>query len=209
MSDNGPQFSADVFSTFSNDYGFTHITSSPRFPQFNGEAERAVKTIKVLLKKCDDRNEDHYLALMAYRVTPLECGYSPAELLTSCMLQTNVPTFYNQLQPKVPNLSSLQEKEQKIRGRQKHNFDSSHNAQSLIPLNSGDDVWLPKEETTAKIQSSAGFRSYNVTTSNENTIRRNRKHLATLPTQNDSNENQRTSGRIVKPPIRFSDEQYP
>ena len=46
MSDNGPQFSADVFSTFSNDYGFTHITKSPQFPQSNGEAERAVKTVK-------------------------------------------------------------------------------------------------------------------------------------------------------------------
>ena len=86
MSDNSSQFSADVFSTFSNDYGFTHITSSPRFPQSNGEAERAVKTVKALLKKCDDRNKDHYLALMAYRVTPLEFGYSPAELLMSRML---------------------------------------------------------------------------------------------------------------------------
>ena len=66
MSDNGPQFSADVFSTFSNDYGFTHITSSPRFPQSNGETEHAVKTVKALLKKCDDRNEGHYFALMDY-----------------------------------------------------------------------------------------------------------------------------------------------
>ena len=74
--------------------------------------------VKALLKKCDDRNEDHYLSLMAYRVTPLECGYSPAELLMSCMLRTNVLIFYKQLQPKVPNLSSLQEKEQKIRGGQ-------------------------------------------------------------------------------------------
>ena len=155
-------------------------------------------------------NEDHYLALMAYRITPLECGYSPAELLMSRMLQKNVPTFHKQLQPKVPNVSSVQEKEQKIRGRQKHNLDSRCNARSLIPLNSGDDAWLPKEETTAKVQSSAGSRSYNLTTSNGNTIRRNRKHLITLPTQNDSNENQRTSsGIIVKPPIRFSDEQYP
>ena len=138
---------------------------------------------------------------MAYRVTPLECGYSPAELLMSCMLQTNVPTFYKQLQPKVPNLSFLQEKEQKIRGRQKYNFDSRHNAQSLIPLNSGNDVWLPKEETTAKVQSNVRSRSYNVTTSNGNKKWRNRKHLITLPSQNDSNENQQRtcSGRIVKP----------
>ena len=97
-----------------------------------------------------------------------------------------------------------------IRRRQKHNFDSRHNARSLIPLNSGYDVWLPKEETTAKVQSIAGSRSHNVTTSNGNMIRRNRKHLITIPTQNDSNQNQRTSsGRMVKPPTRFSDEQYP
>ena len=86
MSDNSPQFLADVFSTFSNDYGFTHITSSPQFPQSNGEAEYTVKTVKALLKKCDDRKEDHYLALIAYRVTHLECRYSPAELLMSHML---------------------------------------------------------------------------------------------------------------------------
>ena len=58
---------------------------------------------------------------------PTECGYSPAELLTSHMLRTNVPTCYKQLQPKLPNLSTMQEKEQKIRGKQKHKFDSRHN----------------------------------------------------------------------------------
>ena len=62
MSDNGPQFSAEVFTIFSRDYGFTHVTSSPRFPQYNGKAERAVKTAKSLLKKSDDRKEDLYLA---------------------------------------------------------------------------------------------------------------------------------------------------
>ena len=69
MSDNGAQFSADVFLTFSNNYGFTHITSSPRFPQSNGKAEHAVKTVKTLLKICDDR-KNNYLVLMGYQVTP-------------------------------------------------------------------------------------------------------------------------------------------
>ena len=80
-------------STFSNHYGFTHIkVYSPQFPQFNREADWAVKTVKDLLKKCDGRKEDHYLAPIAYQVTPLERGYSPAELLMSHMLPTNVPT---------------------------------------------------------------------------------------------------------------------
>ena len=44
MSDNGPRFSSASFSTFADTYGFTHTTSSPRYPQSNGESERAVRT---------------------------------------------------------------------------------------------------------------------------------------------------------------------
>ena len=58
MSDNGPQISAHVFSTFSTDYGFTHITSSALFSQSNRAAECAVKAIKALLKKCDDMQKE-------------------------------------------------------------------------------------------------------------------------------------------------------
>ena len=49
MSDNGPH--NYVFAEFPKNYGFNHITSSPRYPQSNGEAEWAAKTIKQLLKK--------------------------------------------------------------------------------------------------------------------------------------------------------------
>ena len=51
MSDNGTQYSCDAFSEFAREYQFRHLTSSPLYPQSNGEAERAVKTIKGLLKK--------------------------------------------------------------------------------------------------------------------------------------------------------------
>ena len=54
ISDNGPQYSSLAFKEFSNNYGFVHTTSSPKYPQANGEAERAVQTIASLLKKVQD-----------------------------------------------------------------------------------------------------------------------------------------------------------
>ena len=87
VSDNGPQFASWDFSKFAKAYDFVHTTSSPRYPQSNGEAERAVRTIKALLKKADDP----LLALLAYRSTPLKNGYSPAELLMCRRLCTTVP----------------------------------------------------------------------------------------------------------------------
>ncbi len=73
FSDNGPQFSSQTFACFAADYGFSHITSSPRFSQSNGEVERHVQMVKHLLSKANDP----YLAMPAYRTTPLPNGYSP------------------------------------------------------------------------------------------------------------------------------------
>ena len=51
LSDNGPQFASAAYRQFAENFQFEHITSSPYYPQSNGEAERAVGTIKSLLKK--------------------------------------------------------------------------------------------------------------------------------------------------------------
>lgn len=87
ISDNGPQFDAESFRKFAVSYEFAHVTSSPRYPQANGEVERAVRTAKSFLRK----NEDIFNALLTYRSTPLQNGLSPSELLMGRRLRTQLP----------------------------------------------------------------------------------------------------------------------
>ena len=39
VSDNGPQYSSEAYAAFARQYQFEHVTSSPRYPQSNGEAQ--------------------------------------------------------------------------------------------------------------------------------------------------------------------------
>ena len=172
ISDNGPQFSSRDFSLFSKSYGFTHSTSSPKHPQGNGEAERAVRTVKSLLRK----SEDPFLALMAYRATPLRNGYSPAELLMGRKLRTTVPITTDLLHPKLPDYSLVVDKEAQSREKQKKTFDSRHNAREPRVFTQGDTVWIPDMKTSGKVQNQVSARSYEVATP-LGSLRRNREHL--------------------------------
>ena len=164
ISDNGPQYSSSLFTKFSREYKFNHITSSPRYPQANGEAERAVKTIKAMLDKCSDP----YLGLLAYRTTPLENGYSPAELLMGRKLQSTLPVIKSLLMPKAPPFEPLMQKEEnfKRRRKMKQYFDQHHKAKSSRPLQKGEEVCLPDTSASGTVQAEVAPRSYLVHTDN-------------------------------------------
>ncbi|GBL75014.1 hypothetical protein AVEN_243810-1 [Araneus ventricosus] len=129
-SDNGSQF--DPVKTvelkdFAKSYGFTHISSSPKFSQSNGLIEAALKTIKARIKK----SMDPYLALMAYRATPLENGFSPSELLMGRRINTTLPVAKTQLQPYSVNKKVLEAKEERRIEGQKTNYDKHHGVRNL------------------------------------------------------------------------------
>ncbi|XP_014678509.1 PREDICTED: uncharacterized protein K02A2.6-like [Priapulus caudatus] len=96
--DNGPCYDSAEFKQFSEDWGFRHTTSSPRYPNSNGLAERTVQTVKNIIRKSKESGEDPQLGLLAYRSTPMENGYSPAQMLMGRRIRTNLPIRTNLLE---------------------------------------------------------------------------------------------------------------
>ena len=176
-SDNGPQFASEYFRKFAREWGFSHVTSSPHFPQSNGEAERAVRTIKGILKK----SSDPYLGLMAYRAAPLANGHSPAELLMGRKIRTPIPVIPSQLNPGWTDMDNLKRTEQTYRQKQKQNYDRRHRAHDMPLLQQGDHVWVKDTLERGTVVSNASTpRSYIVETP-RGTLRRNRYHLSPTP----------------------------
>ena len=134
--DNGPQFSSAEFMKFCQDYQITHITSSPHFPQSNGEAERAVQTVKRLWKKCKDK----HLALLDYRTTSIAgINLSPAQLLMGRRPRNKLPTRYQLLEPSPVNSKQVKQ----CFTKQKQMQEKYHNKKAgpdLPPLRPGDPV---------------------------------------------------------------------
>lgn len=178
MSDNGPQFSGLAFTSFADLFGFRHITSSLRFPQSNGEAERAVQTVKNLLKK----SADPYLPLLAYRATPLQSGYSPAQLLMGRCLRTTVPTLPCQLDPALPDCVAFKQKEKERGISDAANYNRRHRTIPLSVLSPVEQVWVTDAKSSGTVlQNHSTPRSYLVDLP-QVVVRRNRQHLISLHT---------------------------
>lgn len=123
VSDNGPQFASGEFNNFAKKYSFSHITSSPHFPQSNGQAERTVQTIKKILTEAEDPS----MAMLVYRSTPYSwCSRSPVELLMGRHIRSNIPQVKAQLIPAWDYLKDFRQKNQDYKMKQKDDYDSRH-----------------------------------------------------------------------------------
>lgn len=174
--DCGTQFKSK-FVEFSKKYNFRHITSSPYYAQSNGCAEAGVKVAKNLLKK----NEDVQLALLVYRNTPLECGYSPSELLFNRKIREILPMFPDKLNEIANFHNNFQRKRQQFREKMATNYNKRHKTIDLSDLNVGDMVWVINLRKYGMIVREAKEpRSYFVEVEGVN-YRRNRWHLIPAP----------------------------
>ena len=200
VSDNGPQFSCDSFRQFLTSGTITHRTSSPRHPQSNGEAERAVQTAKRLITVSASTAELQK-ALLAYRSTPLANGFSPAELLFGRRLRTALPCSPALLDPCWPDIVKLREAEAQAKDRQAASFDRRHAVQELSPLSMGTRVWLEDLSREGTVIEQVSGRSYLVATA-KGTLRRNRRSLKVLHplTPPDIAINQRDNPQAEHPP---------
>jgi len=101
MGDNMP-FNSKACHDFAKDWNFDLVWSSPRFSQSNGMVERAVQTVKTLLKKAKEDGKDPYIALLQHRCAPLSGStVSPAQLLMNRTLRTKLPTSLDQFQSRL------------------------------------------------------------------------------------------------------------
>ncbi|UYV69068.1 K02A2.6-like [Cordylochernes scorpioides] len=143
ISDNGPQFrpsTTSAFTKFASEVGFRHITSSPKHPQSNDQAEAAVKIVKNLMKN----NKDPVLARMEYRARPLANGLSPAELLFGRIIRTVVPCTSSSLTPKTVDQSKLRGEEEQRKMAHKTAFDKRHAATKKAELIAGEKTSAPR-----------------------------------------------------------------
>ena len=81
-----------------------------------------MKTVKSMFEK----NEDQYMALLILRSTPLENGFSPAELLMNRKVRTTLPMTGAQLLPSIPDREIVHQREEQLKQKMKENFDKRH-----------------------------------------------------------------------------------
>ena len=95
--DNGLQYASAVFEDCSIEWGFTHETSSPHYPQSNGFVESCVKIVKYTLPHTKYSGTNPRIALKHLKATPVNAKLpSPSQMPYNCKIHTTIPSrIYN------------------------------------------------------------------------------------------------------------------
>ena len=112
-SDGGPEFTSNSTTSFLRSWGVKHRISSAYFPQSNGRAEVAVKTVKRLLlsntTSSGNLDHDNFLrAMLQLRNTPdSDCNISPAEIIFGHPLRDTFSFMLNLSKFKNPKIRPM------------------------------------------------------------------------------------------------------
>ena len=168
VSDNAPYYVSDQFKKFLATWDISHVTSSPRYSQSNGAAERAVQTVKSFLEKKIPLPN----ALLHYRDTPISNGYSPAQLLFNRPLNS-----IGMLRERSVNVNQLKQKEEVYRAKHTRWYGNRHRVQenSNLPLLTRVRLQDPGQKPTSGTIIATKGREVIIQKDNGNLLRRNRR----------------------------------
>jgi hypothetical protein len=173
VTDRGPHYKAREFEEFCQEWGIRHTKSSPTYAQSNGQVERAIKTVKNIMRKSIETDQDPELALLAWRCTPLDSRtQSPAEMMFGRKVLVNLPV---KTSPITEDVLNHRRKEQ-----EKNTARYNQQSRPLPVLKEGSQVtfqdaghWRQGHIT----RSCSEPRSYEIQTHNNTHVVRNRRHI--------------------------------
>ena len=170
VSDNGPCYASETFTSLMSEYNVYHITRSPHYPQSNGLAEKYVQIVKNLFYKAKEEDKDLYQCLMVYCNTPLSSNLqSPMQILASRSARSNLPMSNTARKQKVLDCEHLriQYKNEQVP------LHDLHLGQAVMYQDPNDKRWYPATITRLCQEP----RSYLITTKQGVQYRKTQAHL--------------------------------
>lgn len=149
--DNGPQFSSEEFREFCNTNNIKLISTTPYWPQQNGEVERQNRSLlkRLVISQATNADwiEELNKYLLMYRSSPHSTTKkTPSEMLFGYTIRDRLPSIY---QPKDEDEETIdRDKDAKEKG--KLYADQQRNAKPN-PISEGDDVLIKKMTKTNKL----------------------------------------------------------
>lgn len=216
MADNVP-FASREFLKFAELWNFRVVTSSPNYPQSNGQAERAIQTVKSLMIKAHETNQSVWKALLHFRSTPISgTDISPAQALFGRNIRTDLATAKS-----VKHNEQIQATREQLVAKQKiERYYADKSSRSLPPLKPGDSIRFQLGEKLMQgmvLHPIEGVpRTYKIVAVDGSVYRRNRRHLVRscedvphieLPGQNWFASHNSNRNVIVNPSAVAQDQQ--
>jgi hypothetical protein len=167
----------------------THVTSSPEYPQSNGQAEVMVKSAKKLLARCKAEGKHYLPGLIELRNTPISADIpSPAALLQGRLLPSHLPTPDSMLFPQGYDPAVVRKLFEERQSMMKYYYDRKAGGElSVLGPGQSVQVKIAGSWISGRVKSHSEHpRSYWVTCRGGAVLRRNRKDI-------------RPTGEVLKP----------